>query len=141
VIIAPKKGDFSQYYGATSLTPNQNEAALATATPITDLDSLQKAGLELLQRTGAECVMITRGEHGMALFEKVGEEHHLPTEAREVFDVTGAGDTVIAVYTSALAAGATFLEAANLANHAAGLSVRELGTASISAQQIREALS
>jgi rfaE bifunctional protein kinase chain/domain len=141
VIIDPKKGDFSQYYGATSLTPNQNEAALATATPITDLDSLQKAGLELLQRTGAECVMITRGEHGMALFEKVGEEHHLPTEAREVFDVTGAGDTVIAVYTSALAAGATFLEAANLANHAAGLSVRELGTASISAQQIREALS
>ncbi len=75
----------------------------------------------------------------MALFEG-GEEHHLPTEARDVFDVTGAGDTVIAVYTSVLAAGGTCLEAANLANHAAGLAVRELGTAAITADQIRKAV-
>lgn len=140
IVIDPKRGDYSQYRGCTSLTPNQKEAAGATAIPIVDPDSLQRAGRTLLERVGCACVLITRGEHGMALFERTGDEHHLPTEAREVYDVTGAGDTVIAVYTAALAAGASYLEAANLANHAAGLAVRELGTAAITADQIREAL-
>jgi D-beta-D-heptose 7-phosphate kinase/D-beta-D-heptose 1-phosphate adenosyltransferase len=138
VVVDPKRGDYTQYRGCASLTPNQKEAGQATGIAIHDLDSLRRAGAELLARTGAACVLITRGEHGMALFERGGAEHHLPTEAREVFDVTGAGDTVIAVYAAALAAGATFLDAANLANHAAGLAVRELGTATITAAQIRE---
>ncbi|HPF35028.1 MAG TPA: D-glycero-beta-D-manno-heptose-7-phosphate kinase [Candidatus Krumholzibacteria bacterium] len=140
VVIDPKRGDYSQYRGCTSITPNQKEAAAATAIGIFDPDSLQRAGRTLLDRVGCACVLITRGEHGMALYERDGDEHHLPTEAREVFDVTGAGDTVIAVYTAALAAGASFLEAANLANHAAGLAVRELGTVAVTADQIREAL-
>ena len=140
VVVDPKRGDYTQYRGCASLTPNQREAGQATGRAIADLDGLRLAGSELLARTDAACVLITRGEHGMALFERGGAEHHLPTEAREVFDVTGAGDTVIAVYTAALAAGATFLDAANLANHAAGLAVRELGTATITADQIREAV-
>ncbi len=140
VVVDPKRGDYTQYRGCASLTPNQKEAGQATGLAIADLAGLRLAGAELLARTGAACVLITRGEHGMALFERGGVEHHLPTEARDVYDVTGAGDTVIAVYTAALAAGATYLEAANLANHAAGLAVRELGTATITAAQIREAV-
>lgn len=140
VVVDPKRGDYTQYRGCASLTPNQREAGQATGRAIADLAGLRLAGSELLARTDAACVLITRGEHGMALFERGGAEHHLPTEAREVFDVTGAGDTVIAVYTAALAAGATYLDAANLANHAAGLAVRELGTATITADQIREAV-
>ena len=107
---------------------------------IDDPASLHAAGKRLLQQTGAAAVLITRGEHGMALFEKEGTEHHLPTEATTVYDVTGAGDTVIAVYTAALAAGADFAPAAALANHAAGLAVRELGTTAVTADQLREAL-
>jgi D-beta-D-heptose 7-phosphate kinase/D-beta-D-heptose 1-phosphate adenosyltransferase len=140
LVVDPKTGDYSQYRGCTSLTPNQKEAAAATGVAIRSPESLQEAGRILLDRTDASCVVITRGENGMALFERGGDEHHLPTEAREVYDVTGAGDTVIAVYTAALAAGATFLEAANLANHAAGLSVRELGTVAVTAAQLREAV-
>ncbi len=139
VVVDPKNGDFVQYRGCTSLTPNQKEASAATAIAIDGLEPLQRAARTLLERTGAASVLITRGEHGMALFEAAAE-HHLPTEARDVYDVTGAGDTVISVYTAALAAGASFLEAANLANHAAGLAVRELGTAAISAEQIGRAV-
>ncbi len=85
-------------------------------------------------------MLITRGEHGMALYERDGAEHHLPTEATTVFDVTGAGDTVIAAYTTALAAGASFADAAFLSNHAAGMAVRELGTAAVTADQLHRAL-
>ena len=107
---------------------------------ITDGASLTTAGQKLLERTAAEAVLITRGEHGMALFAQGGQEHHLDTQATTVYDVTGAGDTVIAVYTTALAAGADFPRAAALANHAAGVAVRELGTAAVTAEQLRGAL-
>jgi rfaE bifunctional protein kinase chain/domain len=140
VVVDPKKGDYSQYRGVTSLTPNQKEAEQSCAMSITDEVSLKSAGTKLLARTEAEAVLITRGEHGMALFEKGGAEHHLATEATTVYDVTGAGDTVIAVYTAALSAGAAFAEAADLANHAAGLAVRELGTATVTASQLADAL-
>jgi D-beta-D-heptose 7-phosphate kinase/D-beta-D-heptose 1-phosphate adenosyltransferase len=140
IVVDPKKGDFSQYQGVTSLTPNQKEAEQACALPIIDAVTLQEAGRRLLERTGAEAVLITRGEHGMALFGQGGRSDHLATRATTVYDVTGAGDTVIAVYTAALAAGAGFLDAAQLANHAAGLAVRELGTAAITADQLRSAL-
>jgi D-glycero-beta-D-manno-heptose-7-phosphate kinase len=140
IIVDPKKGDFSQYRGVTSLTPNQKEAEQACALAINNDASLTKAGSILLKRTSSEAVLITRGEHGMALFGKDGRQHHLPTEATRVYDVTGAGDTVIAVYTTALAAGADFATAANLANHAAGVAVRELGTVAVTADQLRIAL-
>lgn len=140
MVVDPKKGDYSQYRGVTSLTPNQKEAEQACAMSITDGITLKSAGAKLLERTAAEAVLITRGEHGMALFEKEGGEFHLDTEATTVYDVTGAGDTVIAVYTTALAAGAPFADAADLANHAAGLAVRELGTATVTAAQLAEAL-
>ena len=140
VVVDPKKGDYRQYRGVTSLTPNQKEAEQACALPITDETSLDTAGTRLLDRTEAEAVLITRGEHGMALYEAAGQVYHLPTEATMVYDVTGAGDTVIAVYTTALAGGATFADAAALANHAAGLAVRELGTAAVTAEQLWTAL-
>jgi D-beta-D-heptose 7-phosphate kinase/D-beta-D-heptose 1-phosphate adenosyltransferase len=138
--VDPKRGDFSQYRGVTSLTPNQTEAGQACSAVIGDPETLDRVGRLLRERVDAEALLITRGEHGMALYERGGAMHHLPTEATEVFDVTGAGDTVIAAYTTALAAGASWLEAANFANHAAGLAVRELGTAAITAAQIAEVL-
>ncbi len=141
LVVDPKQGDFRRYHGVTSLTPNQKETEQACTTAISDDVSLRRAGEALLERTGAEAVLITRGEHGMALFLSSGQEHHLPTRATKVFDVTGAGDTVIAVYTAALAAGAGFLPAAALANYAAGLSVRELGTAAVSRADLTAALS
>lgn len=140
MVVDPKNGDFSQYRGVTSLTPNQKEAEQACAQQITDPKSLAAVGRQLLERTGAPAVLITRGEHGMALFYEDGRDEHLDTQATTVYDVTGAGDTVIAVYTAALAAGAEFFDAATLANHAAGLAVRELGTAAITADQLRAAL-
>jgi len=140
VVVDPKKGDYSQYRGVTSLTPNQKEAAQACALVIEEPGNLARAGQALLDRTEAEAVLITRGEHGMALFQKDGDEHHLPTEATTVYDVTGAGDTVIAVYTTALAGGATYADAAALANHAAGVAVRELGTAAVTAEQLQGAI-
>jgi rfaE bifunctional protein kinase chain/domain len=139
VVVDPKKGDYSQYRGVTSLTPNQREAESACALPITDGESLERAGGLLLERTAAECVLITRGEHGMSLFQKDGGRHHLPTEATEVFDVTGAGDTVIAVYTAGLCAGADFRAAAGLANFAAGVAVREVGTVAVTRSQLAHA--
>lgn len=140
IVVDPKKGDYSQYHGVTSLTPNQKEAEQACALSIVDGQSLAKAGSRLLDRTAAKAVLITRGEHGMALFEAEGQAHHLPTEATNVYDVTGAGDTVIAVYTTALAGGAFFADAASLANHAAGIAVRELGTAAVTAEQLSHVL-
>jgi len=140
VVVDPKQGDFCQYKGATSLTPNQKEAEQACTLTVTDEISLRLAGRTLLERTEASAVLITRGENGMALFESGDVEHHLPTQATRVYDVTGAGDTVIAVYTAALAAGAGFLAAASLANHAAGLAVREIGTAAVSAADLLAAL-
>ena len=139
VVVDPKQGDYTQYRGVTSLTPNQREAELACALPIRDAASLTRAGRILCERTAAGCVLITRGEHGMSLFLHDGGEHHLPTEATEVYDVTGAGDTVIAVYTAALCASADFRTAAALANHAAGVAVREVGTAAITRTQLAAA--
>lgn len=140
VVVDPKRGDYAKYRGATSLTPNQREAEQACGHAITGPADLGRAGRKLLDLTGADAVLITRGEHGMALYEKGGAEHHLPAAATTVYDVTGAGDTVIAVYTACLAAGATHLEAARLANHAAGLAVRELGTAAVTLDQLRAVL-
>ena len=137
VSVDPKQDHFSSYQGATLLTPNQLEAGQAFGSRITDEESLAKAGWGLRERHDLECLVITRGPDGMSLFERGGRYTHLPTVAREVFDVTGAGDTVVAVMALALAAGADFVSAASLANHAAGRVIRHAGTAVVSAEELK----
>ena len=139
VAVDPKVEDFSIYRGASIITPNKREAERAAGVRITDEDSLIRAGRQLLEKTGAEHILITRGEEGMTLVEREGYLH-LPTAAREVYDVTGAGDTVIATLSAALAAGADIQEAAYLANHAAGVVVGRVGTASATGEDILASL-
>ena len=105
-----------------------------------DERGVERLGLELLKKTDAQSILITRGEQGMSLFEKKKPAYHIPTRAREVFDVTGAGDTVVSTLTLALAAGAPMRAAAELANYAAGIVVAKLGTASVSAQELLKAV-
>jgi rfaE bifunctional protein kinase chain/domain len=109
---------------------------------IKDRNDLVRVGKTLLNQYDFKAILITRGEEGMSLFEKDGRTTHtaFPAEAREVFDVTGAGDTVIGVLALCLASGATFREAAAIANHAAGIVVGKVGTATISREELRKAL-
>ena len=106
---------------------------------ICDAATLSTAGERLLERWDAEAVLITRGEQGMSLFRRSGGVEHFPTAARQVFDVTGAGDTVVAACALALASGASLEDAAFLANHAAGVVIGKLGTATVSAAELRKA--
>ncbi len=140
LVIDPKDANFSAYAGASLVTPNRDEASRASGVEIRDLASLERAGRILLERWRADSVLITRGEEGMSLFCTGVETRHFPTVARRVFDVTGAGDTVVATCSLALAAGADLPTAAVLANHAAGLVVGEVGTAAVSAAELREDL-
>ena len=129
------------------LKPNRSEAFEmaglrdpgATGTPITDA-ALQKVGSDLLRRWDLPGLLITLGEHGMILFRKDADPYHTPTRAREVFDVSGAGDTAIALYTLAICAGATPQEAAEISNHASGVVVAKLGTATLTAEELMSAL-
>ena len=140
VAVDPKTSDFLGYRSASVITPNKQEAELASSVQIKDPDSLIEAGQAILDFTAAQNLLITRGEEGMTLF--VGEKVlQIPTVAREVFDVTGAGDTVIAVLALSMAAGASVHQAAVLANHAAGVVVGKLGTASVSVQELLESIS
>jgi len=133
--VDPKSDDFSVYRGASIVTPNKKEAVRASGVEIVDEASFIQAGEKLLEVIASDYLLITRGEEGMTLFE--GKEHsHIPTVAREVFDVSGAGDTVIASLTLAVAAGASIRDAAILANHAAGVAVGKLGTAAASGEEI-----
>jgi D-beta-D-heptose 7-phosphate kinase/D-beta-D-heptose 1-phosphate adenosyltransferase len=133
VCVDPKESHIDAYRGVTILTPNQHEAGYVQGRRIVDADSLEEVGWGLQRRLEAAAVLITRGAAGMSLFEREGRRHtHLPTVAREVFDVTGAGDTVVSVVALALASGADFVTACRLANHAAGLVIREIGTATCS---------
>lgn len=136
VIVDPKGVDFSRYRGATLLTPNRREAEVATGIVINDDASLLKAGAVLLDDQQLDALVLTRSEEGMSLFSADGQVEHLPTEAREVFDVSGAGDTVIAVIGAALAVGAGLSDAARLANLAAGIVVGKLGTSTVTAAEI-----
>jgi len=139
VAVDPKAPSFDCYAGASLVTPNQGEAAQAAGFPIRDDESLVRAGESILRGVGAQAVLVTRGEHGMSLFERGGGVLHLPTVAREVFDVTGAGDTVISTFMMAVAAGATLAEAAILSNHAAGAVIREVGAATLSRDDLAAA--
>ena len=143
VVVDPKMQNFWYYKGATLVTPNVKEASAAYRKDITDDTSLLDAGKTLLKRLELSALLITRGEHGMSLFEAVSGQTkvtHIPTVARDVFDVTGAGDTVVAVSTLALAAGASMLDAARIANCAAGIVVGKVGTASVTAEELKESL-
>ena len=137
ITVDPKEEHFSYYRGVTALTPNKSEAALAAKVPISDERSLLAAGKKILKTLRPEVLLITRGEEGMSLFYQEGNGPvRIPTVAREVFDVSGAGDTVIAAFTLAKAAGASFLEAAVLANAAAGVVVGKVGVATCSPQEL-----
>jgi D-beta-D-heptose 7-phosphate kinase/D-beta-D-heptose 1-phosphate adenosyltransferase len=129
------------YRGATVLTPNTKEAESLAGMPIRDPRALETAGRKILEATRAKHVVITRGKDGMAIFTRGTRRIELiPTFAREVYDVSGAGDTVIAVLTLALAAGASIEESATLGNLAAGVEVGKRGTATVSPDEIRVAL-
>jgi D-beta-D-heptose 7-phosphate kinase/D-beta-D-heptose 1-phosphate adenosyltransferase len=139
VCLDPKMRSFVNYQPVTVITPNNQEASEASGILIDDEESLNEAGRRLLSSIDASAVLITRGEEGMALFTGAAqntEVTHIPTVAREVYDVTGAGDTVIATLALALAAGASMREAAVLANHAAGVVVGKVGTASLTREEL-----
>lgn len=124
------------YRGVSMLTPNLNEAEKLTGIEIHDEESLQAAGNLLLRETEAPIVVITRGKLGMTLFSNTEMPFHIPTFARAVFDVSGAGDTVISMLTLALISGATIEESAILANFAAGVEVGKPGTATVSLEEL-----
>jgi rfaE bifunctional protein kinase chain/domain len=136
VMVDPKLKNFFFYRGATVITPNTGEASAAAGVPITDLSSLKRVGKALLKRLRCEVLVITRGEEGMALFEPNQEPYLVPTVAREVYDVTGAGDTVIGTMALAMAAGVGVKDAARLANHAAGIVVGKVGTATVTQEEL-----
>jgi D-beta-D-heptose 7-phosphate kinase/D-beta-D-heptose 1-phosphate adenosyltransferase len=138
VSVDPKVTHFGIYNGVTVLTPNTKEASLGARVEIEDDSSLLRAGKVLLARLACDAVLITRGEQGMSLFEKGGRITHIPTVAREVFDVTGAGDTVISALTLAMAAGAKIADAAKISNYAAGIVVGVVGTATVSPAQLKQ---
>ena len=140
VLVDPKGTDFSRYHGVTILTPNRKEAEAAAGIPIRDTESLGQAAALIMKRVDLENLLITRSEEGMSLFSRSGEAVHIPTVAREVFDVSGAGDTVLASLALGVAAGLGMAEAALLANIAAGIAVGKLGTSTVSPAEIINAV-
>jgi D-beta-D-heptose 7-phosphate kinase/D-beta-D-heptose 1-phosphate adenosyltransferase len=140
VLADPKLKNFFLYKGATVVTPNTAEASVASGIPIDDFSSLRKAGKILLKRLRCNVLVITRGEEGMAIFEPHQEPLLVPTVAKEVYDVTGAGDTVIGTMALALGAGAKVIDAANLANFAAGIVVAKVGTATVHQEELMKAI-
>ena len=139
VLVDPKGSDFSRYRGATLLTPNLHEFETIVG-PCANEQELVEKGEALMLANDLKALLVTRGEHGMTLLRPNEPELHLPARAREVFDVTGAGDTVISVLASALAAGESMPNAVGLANLAAGIVVGKLGTATISTPELRRAV-
>jgi D-beta-D-heptose 7-phosphate kinase/D-beta-D-heptose 1-phosphate adenosyltransferase len=136
LLVDPKVPHFSYYTGVSLVTPNELEAQQGTGIPIVDGASLERAGREVLRRLRCSAALLTRGEHGMSLFEPGKSGVHIETAARQVFDVTGAGDTVIATLGLGLGTGMGLLEAARLANRAAGIVVGKIGTATVTPQEI-----
>jgi len=139
VLVDPKGSDFSRYRGATAITPNLSEFE-AVAGQCADDGDLEHRAEALRQDLELEHVVVTRSERGMSVVSGKGEAHHLPAEAREVFDVTGAGDTVIAMLGAGVAAGLSMPEAAHLANLGAGIVVRKIGVATVTVSELRLAL-
>jgi rfaE bifunctional protein kinase chain/domain len=138
VLVDPKGEDYSRYRGATMITPNRAELRQVVGRWSSEAD-LEKRAQALREELGAKALLLTRSEEGMTLFRE-GSVHHEPAQAREVFDVSGAGDTVIAALGTMMAAGASLDDAARVANVAAGIVVGKLGTATVHIEEIREAL-
>ena len=140
--VDPKQRDFSLYQGFDIVTPNHYEADRAAGEEMQNGQDHIRVGMKLLQQYDFKALLMTRGEEGMSLFERDGRMRHtaFPAEAREVFDVTGAGDTVIGVLALSMAAGASFREAAYLANHAAGIAVGKAGTATVTREELKRSL-
>jgi len=136
VLVDPKGSDFTRYRGATLMTPNLSEFEQVVG-ECPNEETLVARGQQLLKELELEALLITRGEHGMSLIRSGEPELHIPARARDVFDVTGAGDTVISVLASALAAGSPLPEAVALANIAAGLAVTRVGTVAVSGPELR----
>lgn len=128
VFVDPKSNDFSLYKYATCITPNSKEASRAVQYPLETNEDFEKAGRELLEITQGQAILITRSEKGMTLVERDGPTENIPSRAREIFDVSGAGDTVIATLTLSFAAGFSLSEAMHIANAAAGVVVAKVGT-------------
>lgn len=140
VAVDPKVEHFDYYRGVSVVTPNNLEASQASGIEIEDGETLKRAGETLMARLGCRALLVTRGEHGMCLFEN-GTETHIPTVAKEVYDVSGAGDTVIGVLALSLATGADYRESAILANFAAGVVVGKIGTATVTPDELKRAVS
>ena len=138
VIIDPKGRDYTKYRGATTLTPNKSEAELATGIPIKDEASRKQAARKLIKNAGLEFVIITLGEKGLYLLDKSGKEIYDPARHLDVYDVTGAGDTVLATLGIAFASGFGYQESLHLANLAAGVVVSKVGTATVTQEEIIE---
>jgi D-beta-D-heptose 7-phosphate kinase/D-beta-D-heptose 1-phosphate adenosyltransferase len=131
IIVDPKGTDFARYRGATIITPNRKELELATGLKAGSDDEVEKAALKLITDCGIQSVLATRSEKGMSLITQDAPPLHIPTEAQAVYDVTGAGDTVVATFSAFLGAGMTAPQAAELANLAAGIVVGKVGTATV----------
>ena len=139
VFVDPKGADFDKYRDATVITPNQAEFDVVAGVPVDDEDMVSRAS-EMMVNLGLSGLLVTRSKKGMLLVEGKGEPQFLPARAREVYDVTGAGDTVIAAFAASVAAGSNFGEAAALANHAAGLAVGKIGVAVVTPSELNVAL-
>lgn len=139
VMVDPKGKNYQKYRGATILTPNRFEVAEVFHLEDFEQVTIENAGKKMLGEFSLDALLITQGEAGMTLFDDAGQANHLPVTARNVYDVTGAGDTVIACLTTAVGGGATFLEAAKFANQAAGLVVEQMGTTAITLEMLEKA--
>ncbi len=139
-IVDPKRENYARYRMATLITPNKHEASEASGIAIRDEATLTMAGKKLMRMWRAKAVLITRGPDGMSLFLPRGRVKHFPTQPRDMFDVTGAGDTVVAVCALALACGGSYEDAAVMANQAAGLVGDEVGTVAVSLKSLKRNL-
>ena len=140
VVVDPKGSDFERYRGATVLKPNRSELALLTGLPARHHEETMHAARQLLRLAGPTAIVVTEGKDGMTLLRPETPEEHFPSFAREVYDVTGAGDTALATLAVALAAGAPLGDGVWLANLAAGLAVGESGTVAISSEKLAKAM-
>ncbi|MGD2096975.1 MAG: D-glycero-beta-D-manno-heptose-7-phosphate kinase [Desulfobacterales bacterium] len=140
IIVDPKGLDFEKYAGASLITPNQKETALAAGMDIVDHKTLSEAARRLIQKTGINKILVTCGKDGMVYFERSKRPYRISTKARQVFDVSGAGDTVLAVLGLGIAAGYDIKEAVALSNTAAGIVVGKVGTASVTKSELAAGL-
>jgi D-beta-D-heptose 7-phosphate kinase/D-beta-D-heptose 1-phosphate adenosyltransferase len=141
VLVDPKGSDYHKYKGVTVITPNKKEAQIASKIDIVDSKSLTKAGLELLKMVQSKYVLITKGRDGMALFSKgSGKMLNIPAIPREVFDITGAGDTVISTLSLAFASSIPLRESLMLSNYAASIAITKIGTAPVYLDELNKCL-